>query len=81
MTQHSVPPPWLTFWHPSGWRANLWSHHLDDYFAVGVALLEVGEGVRDLIEREEAVGDDFELLFVGQLGQERQVIARGMLNM
>ena len=27
------------------------SHHLDDDFAVGAALLEVGEGVRDLVER------------------------------
>jgi hypothetical protein len=30
---------------------------------VGAALLEVGEGVRDLAERDDAVGDDFDLSF------------------
>ena len=37
------------------------SHPLDDDFAVGAALLEVGEGVRDLVEGEYSVGNDLGL--------------------
>src|SRR2546423_15510058 len=54
------------------------SHHLDDNFPFGTALLEVGKRVRDSIEREHAVGDDFERPFVDQLGQEREAITAGV---
>jgi hypothetical protein len=44
---------------------NPWSHHLDDDFPVGAALLEVGEGVRNLVEGEYAIGNDFQRLLGG----------------
>src|ERR1700739_4582567 len=50
----------------------------DDDLSLGVALLEVGEGVRELLEREHPIGHRFQLTAIHQLGQHLEVVSTGM---